>query len=410
MMEVRPRTTLILLLTLLGGIAPGNAAADEWPNWRGPRHDGTLDASGPPIDWPAQGPRLVWQASVGKGFSSLALSAGRLFTMGNEDDADQVVALDAQSGRKLWTHRYACPLTPLSYEGGPSATPAVDQQRVYTLSKHGHLFCLAAESGAVIWSKSIPTAQRKEGDYGVDWGFAGSPLVFGQRLVLCTGWAGVALDKADGKVLWDNGPGRPGYASPVPFTHQGRACLALFAARGIVAVEVETGKVLWTIPWRTTWDQNAPDVLISDGRMLVTTGHSVGCALFDIQGEAPRELWRNKNLRSELASPVLWKGAVYGFDNARLACLDWQTGASRWSVSGFGRGTLIVAGGRLLVVGERGKVAMAEASPDGFKQLGEYALPGEARYWTAPIYAAGRLVVRNAQGQVFCLDLQATKP
>ena len=154
---------------------------------------------------------------------------------------------------------------------------AVDEGRVYTLSKSGHVFCLDAATGEVLWSKKFDPAPRKEGDYRNDWGYAASPLILGRKLILSIGWAGMALDKTDGKLIWDNGPGRPGYSSPVPFTMDGRQCLAMHVARGIVAVEAEGGKALWTIPWRTNWDQNASDVVVSDGKMFVSSGHGRGC-------------------------------------------------------------------------------------------------------------------------------------
>lgn len=406
-MLMRAVVSMVLVLSGLATVARAQTpSSSDWPNWRGPHRDGTSSDAGLPADWPANGPKILWRAAVGKGFSSFAVADGKAFTMGNADDVDTVFCLNAESGKSLWKHSYPCPLTPLSYEGGPSATPAVDGQRVYTLSKAGHLFCLDTDKGTVVWSRKFDKAVRKDDDYPVDWGYASSPLVLGDKLFLSLGWAGTALNKNDGKPIWDNGPGRPGYASPVPFMQGDQPCLALFVARGVVAVEADSGKILWTIPWRTTWDQNAPDVLISDGRMFVSTGHGVGCALFDISSGTPKEMWRNKNLRSELASAVLWRGQLYGFDNNRLACLDWTTGDSRWSQTGLGRGSLILANGKLVVLAERGKLLLVHASPEKYEPLGEFPLDRAARYWTAPAVVGGRIFVRNSEGEVVCLDMR----
>jgi len=388
-------------------VAVRASAADEgrdWPGWRGPARNG-VSAGDDARPWLEQ-PQEQWRAAVGTGFSSLAVCGGRVYTLGNVDDVDSVVCLDAATGKEVWKHSYPCPLTPLSYEGGPSATPLVHSGRVYTLSKAGHVFCLDADNGRVVWSQKFPAAERQEGDYQVDWGYAASPLVLGEKLILGLGAAGMALRTSDGGKVWDNGPGRPGYASPVVLRLGDAECVALFTARGVVAVEAETGRQRWTIPWRTRWDQNAPDVLVHDGKLLVTSGHNVGCALFDLSQDPPREVWRNKALRSELSTPVLWQGNVCGFDNAKLTCIDWQTGDTRWTESGFGRGTLILVGQRLVVLGDHGKLAVAPASPQEFRPTIGMTLPGEGRYWTAPAWSAGQLLLRNAAGQVVCLRMQ----
>lgn len=384
--------------------AQENAVA--WPCWRGPSRNGISPETGWSRSWPAAGATIVWKASVGKGFSSLAVAAGRVYTMGNADGKDTVYCLDADSGRVVWKHSYECPLTPLAYEGGPSATPAVDGGRLYTLSKSGHLLCLDAGSGAVVWSKKFDSAPWKLGDYPVNWGYAASPLVLGEKLILSVGSAGMALNKGDGSLLWDNGPARPGYSSPVPFTLGPRLCLAMLVARGVVGIEADTGKLLWTIPWRTTWDQNAADVIVAEGRLFVSTGHGVGGALFDIRTGTPAEIWRNKNMRNELSSSVLWQGLVYGFDKDRLACIEWETGNRRWSEPGLGRGTLILVDGHLIALGDRGKLVLAEANGQVLKILASVQLPAEGRYWTAPAFSGGRIFVRNATGDVMCVDVR----
>jgi hypothetical protein len=164
--------------------------------------------------------------------------------------------------------------------------------------------------------------------------------------------------------------------------------------------------ICWTIPWRTTWDQNAPDVLISEGKLLVSTGHGVGCALYEITTDTPKEVWRNKNMRNELSSCVLWKGFVCGFDRDRLSCMAWATGNRQWSESGLGQGTLILVDGHLLVLSDKGKLVLAEANSEGFKAFGTLQMPAEGRYWTAPAFSAGRLFVRNSVGDVVCVDLR----
>lgn len=412
-MMCQPRATLFCLTCVLGvafalesrGLAQ-DKSAHAWPCWRGPDHNGVSSETGWNRSWPATKPKLLWKVSVGSGFSSFAVSGNRVYTMGNTKDVDTVFCLDAETGKSSWKHAYPCPLTPLSYEGGPSATPAAEGNRLYTLSKSGHVFCLDAATGEVVWSKKLDPAPRQEGDYAVDWGYAASPLVLSEKLILSVGLAGMALNKNNGQSLWDNGPGRPGYSSPVPFVLDGRQRLAMLVARGVVCVDADSGKLLWTIPWRTTWDQNAPDVLTSAGKLFVSTGHGVGCALYEIGSGTPKEIWRNKNMRNELSSCVLWKGFIYGFDGNRLSCVDWATGNRQWSESGLGRGTLILVDGHVIVLGDQGKLVVAEAKSECFKALGELQLPAEGRYWTSPAFSDGRIFIRNATGDVLCVDVR----
>jgi outer membrane protein assembly factor BamB len=410
MLKLAARVSLVAMAACLAVGTTGfgqDSGATAWPGWRGPLRNGISAETGWAGRWPPTKAKILWKAAVGKGFSSFAVANGCAYTMGNASGQDTVFCLDAETGAIRWRHSYACSLTPLAYEGGPSATPAVDENRVYSLSKAGHLFCLDAATGRVIWSREFSAAPRKEGDYLVDWGYAASPLVLGPRLFLSVGWAGLALDKLDGKLLWDNGVGRPGYSSPVPFALGQQTCLAMLVARGVVLVEADGGRILGNIAWRTTWDQNAPDPVVFDQKLFVSTGHGVGCALFDISTPALREIWRNKSMRNELSSSVLWQGFLYGFDRNRVACLDWQTGQSRWSQSGLGQGTLIVVDGKLIVLSDRGKLVIADASPTAFKQLWELPLGGFLdRYWTAPAFSGGKIFVRNSTGSVVCVDVR----
>jgi outer membrane protein assembly factor BamB len=324
--------------------------------------------------------------------------------LGNKDNQDTVVCLDSTNGKEVWKYTYACELDPKAFEGGPLSTPTIDGSRLYTLSKFGHCFCFDAKSGAVLWSRKFAPPVLTKADYHVWWGFAGSMVIVGQRLIVPAGPAAVCLDKMTGDVLWDNGPGHPGYSTPVLFKNGSRESFALVSGHEIVAAEVQTGKVLWKTPWKTTWDQNASDVLVSDGRMFVATGHGVGAASFEISGEQPVRLWSNKNMRTYFGNCLLWKGHVYGFDDRQLRCLDRTTGDVKWSAADQGLGTLILADDKLIVLTENGTLRVAKAIPEAFQPVAE-AKVLEGRCWSTPALANGRLYLRNAAGDAVCLDL-----
>jgi outer membrane protein assembly factor BamB len=396
-----------LAIALPWRLSAQGAAGADWPCWRGAERNGISRETGWTRQWGTAGPAVLWRAAVGKGFSSFAVAEGRVFTLGNTDNTDTVSCLEAATGKTLWQHRYPCELQPLSYEGGPSATPAVAQGRVFTFSKSGDLFCLDTASGKVLWTKQFALWPWLEGDWKNTWRYAGSPLVLGDRLILSVGQWGLALKAADGSPLWESPAGHPGYSSPVPYRGPGDVpALAFFSGHAAVGADAATGKPLWKIPWNTLWDLNAADPIILNGRAFLSSGNNVGCAQFDLLASPPRELWRHKNLRTPMNGAVLWQGCLFGFDETRFVCLDWETGQVKWAQEDLRRGSVILADARLIILDERGKLVIAAATGESYQPLAEANILS-GRCWTAPVLAQGRLYARNAAGDVVCLNLAA---
>jgi hypothetical protein len=381
----------------------------DWPCWRGPERDGNSRERGWTWKWGTNGPAVLWRASVGKGFSSFAVADGWVYTLGNSQDADTVWCLAADTGVVRWRHTYPCASQPLSYEGGPSATPAVDGQRLYSFSKDGHLICLETATGRVAWSKKFDPWPFREGDWRNTWRYASSPLVAGDRVFLGLGQAGAAFAKQDGATVWESPPGHPGYSSPVPFRAGEVPGLVFFSGRSVIGVRRATGTTLWEIPWKTLWDLNAADPVVHGDRVFVSSGNGVGCALFDVAVVPPRELWRNRNLKTTVNSAVLSQGHIYGFNDTHLACLSWETGAERWTTRDVRNGSLIVAADKLVLLSETGKLVVADATPDAYRHLAQAQIL-DGRCWTTPVLSHGRLLARNAAGDVVCLDLRTVAP
>jgi len=386
----------------------GVASAADWPNWRGPNHNGISSETGWVTTWPKEGPKVLWKASIGTGFSSMAVSSGRVYAMGNINGNDILYCFDADTGKEIWRQSYLCPLFPESHEGGPAATPTVAGNEVYTFSKNGDAVCFRVATGHVIWHKNLI---KELGIEHPTWYFASSPFIVDNLVILNAGTRGIALNKTDGSLVWKSGNGACGYATAVPFTVAGQKCVALFVSREIVALDAATGKLLWISPWRTSYDINAADPIISGDTIFISSGYNCGCALFKIGPGNLTEIWRNKNMRNHFNSCVLWDGHIYGFDGqagggGRLTCLDHQTGQVKWSQKGMDTGSLCLADGKLIILSERGKLVIAEASPKGFEELASAQIL-QGKCWTVPVLANGRIYARNADGQLVCVDVRS---
>src|SRR5688572_26087220 len=384
--------------------------ADDWPRWRGPDLNGISKETGWTTVWPKEGPRPLWKASVGIGFSSVTVAKGRVFTLGNSNETDTVFCFEEKSGKELWKHAYPCALDPKYYEGGPGTSPTCEGDRVYTLSKRGHLFCFEAATGKIVWHKNLI---EELGVKKPEWGFAGSPLIEGDLLILNVGEAGTALDKNTGKVLWTSGKDMAGYATAIPYNSGSERLAAIFSSKALVAIAVKTGKEHWRFPWVERWHINAADPILSGNKLFIST-FGKGCALLEMRGGgAPAVLWENQNMGNHFNSCVLLNGYIYGVngntDKAEkdFRCLSLSHGAVKWSYAGLGLGSVTVADNKLIILSERGELVVAEASPEAFKPLARAQVIG-GKCWTVPVLANGRIYCRNAQGTLICLDVRGS--
>lgn len=379
----------------------------DWLHYRGPSQNG-VSPEKLPAALPRTGPKQLWKAALGTGTSGITVRGERVYSMGNVAAQDVVYCLDAKSGNEVWRHVYPQPLDERSFEGGPASTPTIDGNRVYTVSHAGELHCLDAASGKPVWKKSF----RKDfKGRRPQWGFAGSPTVEGDLLILDVGAEGastVALNKANGSVIWKSGSDEAGYASPVIATIEGKRTAVLFKASHVVGLDVKSGAELWRAPWKTSYDVNAASPLVVDNKILITSGYGSGCELLAINRGKVQQVWRNKTLKAHVNSPAFWEGHVYGIDGqtggGQLVCLGFGNGELKWSEKSVSGGALIIADGKIIAISEKGELVIAEATPSGFKALSRAQVLG-GRCWVQPTLANGRLFVRNNQGAVACLDL-----
>jgi len=375
--------------------------ANDWPNYLGPDHNGISKETGWSANWPADGPKVLWKAKVGLGFASFAVANGRVYTTGNAEKEDTVFCFDANTGAEGWKFAYEAPLDAKYYQGGTSATPSVDGDRVYTFSKRGVVHCFDAARGTILWTKNVATELNAKFP---EWYFAGSVLIDGDLAILNAGTAGAALDKRTGKVIWSSGTEAAGYSTPVPFNAGSDRAVMLAIKQDVVAVRVKDGKELWRFPWKTQYDVNAASPILNGNKAFISSGYNHGAGVFDISANPPRKIWENKNLRTHLATAILWKDHLYGIDENQLRCLAFATGEVKWTDKASGKGALMMADGKLIVLSERGELLVAEASPAGFNPISRAQVLGKT-CWAAPVLANGRIYCRNGGGDVVCVDV-----
>ncbi|MEW6071868.1 MAG: PQQ-binding-like beta-propeller repeat protein [Planctomycetota bacterium] len=390
---------LSLTIVLLAG-PPSSPAAptapDGWPWWRGPDHDGVSKETG----WSVDGVPL-WERNVGLGYSTVSVHDGRLYTTGHdpEKQQDTLVCLDARSGEVVWGFSFPAKTWNMGHGGGSLSTPSVDGDVVFASHREGDLYCLDAKTGAVRWQHQLCTELDLKPP---TWGFAASPLVFDDMVVMNAGVV-LAFDKA-GKPLWKSARSfGHAYSTPAPFEWDGRSLLAVFCGSGLVVVDRAKGEEIAAYEWKTKYDINAATPVVVGNRIFISSGYNHGCAMLELGAQKLTSLWESKAMRNQMSGCVLYEDHLYGLDEQELKCLD-LTGKEVWTRTGFGKGCLLLAGGRLLVMSGEGELVIATATPGGYEELSRRKVLDGGVFWTTPVLASGLIYCRNSKGDLVCLD------
>lgn len=388
---------MISLLCLLSQSLFAESTGTDWYQWRGPNRDGISNEKEWSTQWAEGAPKQLWKLSVGTGYTSVSVSDGRLYTMGNTNKTDTVYCLDANKGTEIWKYSYPCAAEGNGYPG-PASTPTIDGNSVYTLSREGHLFYFDAKTGQVRWSKHI----QKDFDANPpDWGIACSPLVLGEKLIV-SGGRTVAVNKDTGELIWKTQDYNGGYSSPIAFNYEGKSLLAIFNTLGLVILNAEDGQEITHQEWKTDYNVNAATPIISGSDIFISSGYNVGGAVFKFDGKSLTQIWKNKNMRNQFTNCVLFNDYLYGFDEEQLRCLDFKDGTVKWTQKGTGIGTLMIADGKLVALTAKGTLMIVEASPDSYKELASANVLG-GLCWTVPILSNGKIYCRSHEGDLVCL-------
>jgi outer membrane protein assembly factor BamB len=373
----------------------------EWPGFRGPARDGTVRGVRIATDWAASPPVQLWRRPIGPGWSSFAVSGDTLYTQEQRGDDEVVSSYKVTTGQPIWRHRDAVRFWESNGGAGPRATPTLSNGRVYTFGATGILNALDAASGTVVWSRNVASDIATTVPM---WGFASSPLVVDDLVIVAVSGTLVGYDSATGKRRW-SGPTRGGsYSSPHRSTIDGIAQILLLSGAGATSVAPADGTLLWEYQWPgdTTIVQPA---LTADGDVLISAVGGTGgtgtrriAVAHGADGWTVEERWTSNGLKPYFNDSVVHKGHAFGFDGNILACIALRDGTRKWKGGRYGNGQLVLLADQdaLLVLSEEGEVALVAATSDKFTELGRFpALDGKT--WNHPVVVGDVLLVRNGE-------------
>jgi outer membrane protein assembly factor BamB len=391
-----------------------------WPQFRGPDRTGVSRETGLLKQWPAGGPRLVWKAvALGTGNGAPSVAGGRIFGTSYRGNDEVVWALNETNGKPVWSTRIAAANFQIGQQAqdGPGCTPTVVGDRLYALGASGDLVCLQVSNGKALWRKNLV---RDFGGVVPRWGYAESPLVDGNRVIVTPGGRAatlVALDRTSGALNWKaqvpQGDGA-GYASAVATNAGGRRQYVQFLAGGVVGVAAADGRFLWRYNAPSTrFGINCSAPIVQDNFVFAAAGYNTGGGLARLAtapggGMTATQVYFTRDMRNHHGGMVLVNGYLYGFDESNLTCLDFKTGAVKWSNRSVGKGSVTYADGRLYARSERGPVALVEATPRSYMEKGRFEQPDRSgkTTWPYPVIASGRLYLRD-HDHLLCYSVRA---
>ena len=421
---MKTKTLVCVLVIFVFGISIQYAIADDfdWPRWRGPNGDGISMET----DWDpaalAGGPKILWKVDVGTGYSNVAIKDNRLYTMGLKSREWVVFCLNAKTGKKIWQY-------PFEDIRDPQSTPTIDEKSVYVLSTEGILMCLKVKNGKRRWVKDLVNEYAARVPF---YGFAGSPVVAGELVVLTANSTGMALNKYTGELVWSSAPPPKerypddstgiDYSTPVVFARGDKQYAIVSGYNGVSSVDVETGEQLWLYDWGkhpASIGNQVADPLLFEEKLFIVEYHSLhpGSFLLDIGGnDIPKLMWVNRESCSNNGSPVAIDGYIHVCQDGiqgglgSLRCLNAKNGEILWEEALEGKPiTLLASEGKLIILDSQGRLFIAEASPYGYKEISSCdVLEGERTlrmFWTPPVLCNGKIYCRNYTGDLVCIDV-----
>ncbi len=387
---VRPKLT-----TTAASPAASAKPGASWPGFRGPNRDSIVRGVRIETNWSSSPPVELWRRPIGPGWSSFAVNGDLVYTQEQRGEEEVVACYALATGEPVWRHQDAARFWESNAGPGPRGTPTLHDGRAYTFGATGIVNALDALTGAVAWTRDAAADAKKKAP---DWGFASSPLVVGDLVLVAVTGTLIAYDRATGAVRWSGPADKNSYSSPHLLEIAGVPQILLMSGTGVTSFAVADGKVLWQHEWKGF--AIVQPAQIADGDLLLSTGDRTGARRIQVQytnaAWTVTERWTTNRLKAYFNDYVVHRGHAYGFDGGILACLDLEDGKSKWKGGRYGSGQLLLVAEQdvLLVLGEQGGLALVAAKPEGFTELARHvALEGKT--WNHPVLAGKVLLVRN---------------
>jgi outer membrane protein assembly factor BamB len=379
----------------------GSETGADWPGFRGPERDGIIHGVRIETDWSRSPPVELWRRPIGPGWSSFAVSGDLLYTQEQRGDDEVVSSYNLTTGAPVWRHQDATRFWESNAGAGPRATPTLSHGRVYSFGATGILNALDARHGSVVWSRN---AAADTGTKIPGWGFASSPLVVADNVVVATGGTLAAYDLATGHPRWFGPAGGSGYSSPHRVTIDGVEQILLLNGGGATSVAPADGTLLWEHRWPGI--SIVQPALTADGDVLIgsidSSASGMGTRRIAVAhgpgGWTVEERWTSVGLKPSFNDYVVHKGHAFGFDGGILTCIDLADGKRNWKGGRYGYGQLVgfLDQDVLLVLSEEGVLALVRATPDQFTELARFPAI-EGKTWNHPVLVGDVLLVRNGE-------------
>jgi outer membrane protein assembly factor BamB len=427
--------------------------ADDWPQFLGPHANGISDETNLLDKWPANGPPLVWEKRIGTGYGAPSVAGNRLVIHHRVGDEEVVECFAADTGLALWRYSYPSHFVdPYGYNNGPRSTPLINSNLCFSFGAEGKLTCLELQTGKLVWQRDTAV------DFKVPEAFFGvgsTPILEGGLLIVMVGGQPnsgvVAFDARSGKTVWESvgaanweglpksgWPGAPpvrwklwdkqaSYSTPVMATIHGRRQVLCLMRQGLVSLDPKTGAVNFSFWFCSTVNDsvNAMSPVVMDDLIFISAAYyKVGSVVLRVEpdGKRVKEVWRGTSLEIHWTTPICLDGYLYAFSgrnepDARMRCAELKTGKLMWDVdeswpahSGrtpdvYGRGSSILADGKLIVLGEGGLLGLLKPNPVKPEEICRFQVPQlHHPCWAAPVLAQKKLYLRD-EDHLVCLDL-----
>ena len=381
-----------------------NDAAGDWNQFRGPNRDNLSTETGLAGEWPSGGPELLQTITgIGEGYSSVSLVGELMYTMGNVDGAEHVIALNRKTGEIVWKTRSG----DIYRDGtgnGPRGTPTVSDGMVYSLGGNGDLTCSNANSGDVVWHQNI---LQEYGGGNIQWGISESVLIDDGKVICSPGGKDatvVALDAKSGNVIWKSKvPEQPqaSYASPVVATIGKVKQYVIFTSKGICGVSAKDGEPLWGQNKSSNGVANCATPLIVDNYVFSSSDYGTGAELVELKAQgktvAATPVYFTKDMKNHHGGMVFLDGHVFGSSGDMLSCVELKTGKQTWHGEHGTKGSVVYADGKIVFRNEEGPVVLLAADTKEYRELGRFDQPDRSNHaaWAHPVIADGKLYLRD---------------